>query len=810
MIISLTNRKERKILAQEEVSWKDLTEMLSSFETKYKSKEEVPQFSACEFSDLSFKGKGNEQKMHFAVLDFDDITKEAFDSTLKKLKLYSYVAYTSWSHSKDKETNGLYRFRAVFPFAKPVSKALWPQVAKKLSTMFDGVDKQALGDMVRFYHIPAHLPGKESDHWVKTNVGLDFDVETFLKSSVTDLSDNKITAADLSKLADRLAKKKSPVANKVAESIRQAVLGQPIAPIGERDQMLYVLAQEIAEAFPEADPKQIAAVFDKSVSEMHKDSNGTNSPTWFLDKLVRAKEKVKAKKEETKAQESEELSFKIRQAFGEKSNRQHPYTEEELNSFAEQAGCSREAFMRRWIIQNETSYYIFFNGKYEGPIGERSIVSICDLYLSAAISAGVHTSKADSKGNVRQKTKEELVNQYGTPAINSRASLCLQHSIYDSETKTFIEATCPLRVKTAKYDPEIAEWLALLAGEDLDRLLGFMSVITDHKRPCSALYLHSQSGFGKNILVAGLARLWTTEAQTTLADALKTFNSSIAACPLIHADETMPENFRKNGNSGEWREFIQATQRWINRKFMKPLNLEGCIRLIMTANNKDMLGTREDLTPNDIEAIVDRVCFIDCNNVKAREFLEERSWEQVESFIKDDRIAMHALWLKENHVITNKSRFIISARNSPFHRSMASGQGLGSVVSHWLVSYLQDPARLDLGHTCAGMIRIHEGRLLVTTKAINDAWALYDTHTNPPTPSKISKALLRLCYNGEKKVLRHKGNPLKYWVVDPESLINWAEDNAYASREDILEALSKETKIRGNDMFAQVTKQEKI
>lgn len=797
MRISIVEFKSNKVLDQSEITWQELKELLTKHETRYKNKTDVPMFSPAEFRPGQARSNQAVSAIHFGVIDCDSITTAQLDKIKAKLALTSYVCYTSWSHTKELEMQGQYRVRFVFPFSRPVGEKLWGKAWAKLNVFFEGLIDQSCKDLQRGYFFPAS-PNADG-FWAKTNVGLDFDVDKLLMTSDSELKSGKVTADDLKKLADALSRKKAANAKQISEAINLGLAGKPIAFVGERDNALFVMAQEIAKEFPDCDPHQVSSLFTKSIQEMHQDSKGNNSSDWFVDKLVRAKESVETKRKERQELVEEEMRSRIKLAYGGDNPRDYPYTPEELSQFAADARCSLEQFNHRWILQHMGDYRIFFNGRYWGPFGEKAALTFAYTNLAPAVSAGVRTEREGAKGGPINKTITELIQEYGTTVNNSKASLVVQSSYYDDQEKTLVEATCPLRVTEAKYDPLVAEYLRLLGGENEERLLDFISVVTQVENPCAALYLYSPPGYGKGTLVKGLARLFTKDGPTPLPQALTKFNAAIAKCPLVFADETMPPAFKKAGNSGEWREFIQCERRPIENKYVQNIPLEGCIRLIMAANNKDMLGGLEELSRYDIEAIIERVCFIDCANPEVRKFLQGLPVGTVKTFETEDRMAKHALWLRDNHAIKEKSRFFISARNTSFHRSMIVGQGLPSTISHWLVSYLQQPNLIDMNASNSGHFRIKEGELYITTKGLNDNWDTYDTHCDAPTPTKIAKALTRITHGETSQKGRFQDKVFNYWQIDKESLIAWAEENAYSSREEIEKALSKDTQMRSSD-----------
>lgn len=791
MKISILETYSSRVVAQEEISWDELKKLFSKHETRYTSKKDVPMFSAAEFKPGQPHSNNTAIQAHLGVIDLDDVSLAQMRDIEKKLEETSYISYTSWSHSREKELNDQHRVRFLFPLSRPVDKLEWSKFWNKLNLYFDKVIDQSAKDIQRGYYFPA-VDG-DGPHWIKQHEGNAFDVDWLLNQDFSGIK--KLDSEDLRQLAYKLQRRLGDSSKGISQAILQALKGNPIAPIGERDNMLFKIAHAIVKEFPTCDIQNVTNIFLSSIAVMQLDNPSSNKPGWFEDKLRRAKEQLLEEKQAIQAELDNAIAQKILVAFGSDAQRTHPYTPEELQSFYDDAECNSQQFKKRWIIHSCGTYYIFFNGSYLPPITEKDLLNACDTFLAPAITAGVSTEAVRSRGNVTAKSITELTIDYGSPCFTIEADLTVQKSKYNEKIKTFIEATAPRRNIQPKYDPLVEKYIELLAGEQEGQLKDFMASITDLSRPSVALYLHSDAGYGKSLLFDGLARIWGQGAPPKLGQAMgEGFNETLSRCPLIVADEVMPSTFRKNGNTGELREFIQAETRQLRRKFKLEMQLKGCIRLILAANNADLLGTHEDLSQEDINAIAGRFLYINCNNKEVKEFLEGLGWDTVASFIKDDRIAAYALWLVENRVIENKSRFIIDTTNSQFHRRMAIGTGLPSNICHWLVSYLQSPAKVDA--QSKGQVLVRDNEIYVTAKALNDYWTMYDTHTLPPTPSKTSKALIRICKK-EKKSIKINKEVLRFWHVDFDNLVAWAEMNNYSTRDELLSLTSVNTIVRG-------------
>jgi hypothetical protein len=129
-----------------------------------------------------------------------------------------------------------------------------------------------------------------------------------------------------------------------------------------------------------------------------------------------------------------------------------------------------------------------------------------------------------------------------------------------------------------------------------------MAAATFLNEPCAVLYLEGAKGVGKTMLAAGLSRLWTLNGATDLEQALAAFNGSLCHCPLVFGDEHVPTDSRGRMRTAEIREFVQAHMRVLKRKFMHPQPMMGCVRVILAANNKNLIHTTESLTQHDVQA----------------------------------------------------------------------------------------------------------------------------------------------------------------------------------------------------------------
>jgi hypothetical protein len=287
-----------------------------------------------------------------------------------------------------------------------------------------------------------------------------------------------------------------------------------------------------------------------------------------------------------------------------------------------------------------------------------------------------------------------------------------------------------------------------------------------------------------------------------MEQAIGDFNSALAHCPLVFADETVPRDFRGRGRTGEIREFIQAESRPYKRKHLPDSTLKGAARVVIAANNKGLLEGEDNLTANDVEAIVGRILHIDATtNRKAAEFLAtQRTW--AEGWVDADLIARHALWIVENvERPENPPRFLVNSPASRLHHALTTNTVMGSAVAHWLVSFLLNPGKLRDGSpagTSAHLVRVYDGILHVNPRAITDHWDTYPTNLprERATAKAVSQGVRSMSPSTERFSIGGvpgftNYNRPKFYTIRTEALCEWASSTGFASSEEILAMMAQ-------------------
>lgn len=774
-------------------TWDAFVRELGPHQFDRPSKDVLPAFSPAQYKEGSTRLAKNVRRVSFGVLDLDKITGQQFLNVIDALDPYDALVYSTWSHPKYVQ-QGLWCVRVCIRLNRPVEMAEWRLFWPALVGTFGNLSDPQCKDPNRIYYGAFAPDGTQHEAIYYVNKGKPLEVESLssVKVNIESASygTDKIPRDRLERLAIRWKRSRDEWRSTMGETLHKLCQGQPFAEEGHVDTTVFQLCNDLAEAFPTADPASIAPHFAQSLQLMNY--KGIYPLEKVEDKLRRALANQAAEVAAKQEEEVTERKLRIRQAFAHiDPTRDYPYTEKELEAMTLRLDCSRDELAKRWIIQRGNLFYLLGPGaRYSEPYSEKDVINALTRDLAPASSAGVEIWSRTPNGDPIRKGITSLMNDYGSVATNYVLDMRAQEARYEPSTKLFIEAPCPLRPLTPAYDLDVDRWLSILCHTHYHDVKTWLALVTSLEEVCAALLLTGHKGVGKSLLAEGIARLWTTNGSTKLTSAMGDFNDAIARCPLVFADEQLPKDYRGGGRTAEIREFIAARTRPFKKKYAPETSILGATRLIIAANNEDILAIQENLSVNDIEAIGDRFYHVKVNPF-AEEFIDVCD---PKSMIYEDRIARHCLWLRDNHPIERNGRFLIKSTDRQFHRALTTKTGLRSALCQWLIGYLKSPKMVDARKDWG--VWISRGRLLVTTKTILENWETYVTNEHVPPTGRLAGAISGLSHANRIHVTRPDATTGHYRMIDIEHLYAWGGETEFATREEIDAALRIDTEHR--------------
>jgi hypothetical protein len=592
-------------------------------------------------------------------------------------------------------------------------------------------------------------------------------------------------------IKDCLTKLQNPQSQ---ELLNKILAGESFAEAGGRDATLQRIASVIAYVAPDRDPRELAnEILYESLEKFEPEDAGKYTQQdrveWAAEKIARAQEDARRDRVETDRHNQVLADVLLKQARSapRRDQRLGPapqgaYTDHEIDSFAGQQNTTASNFAKRWIIQKGSNFYVYVNGDYQKPLDMAEFENSIHRDLSPAIANGfVKLDTLTVKGEPRTKTAKEIMRDYCSVARTLIARIDLGYSYYDEDTQTFYEATCPIRPLAPQFNQEVDTWLRSLGAAKADKLLDWVATITNLTRQSCALYLEGPPGTGKTLLSKGLAKLWQQRGGATeLIRVLGEWTTDLARCPLVVADEQIPSSFKGQRSSAELRNLIGNDSRTLTRKFAHNADLVGAIRLILSANNADMLVFEESLSQADLEAVAGRFLHIqgDQNAQKYLESVDTSGW------VDDDTIAKHALWLRDNRIVIPGKRFLVEGSARDVSKQLATRGGVAGRVCEWLVRYLCETPTSSLiakqsSPQQKDFVRVGNGRYLVNTNAIVIFWEQYAKSKVTPTTPQVGLALRNL------STRQVRAGTKRFFEVDIEAISQWAEANLIGDSESI-------------------------
>lgn len=435
----------------------------------------------------------------------------------------------------------------------------------------------------------------------------------------------------------------------------------------------------------------------------------------------------------------------------------------ELYSDAEMAGWAGDMGVDEWkrsrlIVQCERAHYVFFDGDYRGPFRD-GVGAQCRDLLAAV--PGVECEKfVGTSGEIALRSGTELVRDYGCTVDRVVPVLGLDRSRVSG--RVFLEACARFRGDlTGTWSSEVDDWLRGLCRDGYDAVMDWIGVLGDLGRAAPAVWFLGGSGTGKSLFAAGVAGLWGGRV-CDLRDALSRFNSEILRCPVVFGDEQIPRDTRGLPDIEALKALISSTAHRIERKGVDVLECQGALRVVLAANNEDMLALQKNLSVADIQALADRIICVrvpeDCGALDA---------SVAGRWLEGDVLSNHFKWIVENRDVAGGRRFACAARGAGLEgRLLAHSPLHAAILDHVAGAVLGG----GMGWNSVGVDR--KGRILVSPTGLRDDAAVSGAFRGRVSGADIGVALAALSLDGW---VRRRGCTRKYRSLDPDAIDAWLE-----------------------------------
>ena len=738
------------------------------------------------------RGDSNVIGMGCIVLDLDHLKAEALNALLARVDALGWCAIMHSTHSHDPDRDD-HCYRLVLQPTRELTAAEVKPTRDWVQAQLGMRADEQTKNLERIYYLPTRPKNGPAYVFASTEGTLIEPVTSAVTAGpsggfLSQLSGSVARGTEPAPLASSgtagsfpervdgdMKALRSSLARVQTDLVRRMLAGTALAESGGRDTALQSLAGFLAFKLPTASVEAMVELARASVTAMDPPETGDWLSSW-REKVERAcerKAEADAATKERNAIAASAFRFESAKAAPDEDapDNTGPFDAARVERWALQHGCSNAGeFQKQWIVRHHGGNWIFCNGRYRSMVPDKDI----DISVRRDLArAPVQLMTTNAAGEEVQRPMKSILFEYATAARSVIASLSLRESYYDHRAECFHEAVCPIREELKPREhPEIHEWLKRFGG---DTLLDWVACVTRLDKPAAALYIDGPPGTGKNVLADGLARLWHKGGASAFKDVIgSNFNDSLTRCPLIHADEGIPKT---DTIIEDLRRLIGSNVCSLNRKFMPVVSLEGCPRLIITANNKRvLLDTGAQLGPHDIDAVTQRIRQVSASQSAAdylASFRETKGHSYIESWIKDDHVARHALWLADNRKVDERGRFLVSGFDPAQAEAMINGTGQVGAVMEFLARYLSDTGAMK-----TPKVRPGAGQLLVSTEALADrsAWERYVPSRKIPSARLISDSLRAVSENEPVTV-----DGLEFFNIKPHMLINWSRSNQVGS-----------------------------
>jgi hypothetical protein len=204
--------------------------------------------------------------------------------------------------------------------------------------------------------------------------------------------------------------------------------------------------------------------------------------------------------------------------------------------------------------------------------------------------------------------------------------------------------------------------------------------------------------------------------------------------------------------------------------------IKGCLRLLVTANNDNALKIEEDLTPDDYEAIVQRIGYIHSPSA-AKLYLQSLGGRATtEAWVEGDGIAQHVLWLQKNRTVQPGKRFLVDGWESDLHKNLQSSSGVAGMVVE-VIAYAVAQKFGKAGSSIYPGFVIGNGFIYVTISGVYDAWeAALGPKARQAVKQRIRSALRQLSPNVDPckvttQLAGGRQETVSMWAVRPKEII---------------------------------------
>lgn len=606
---------------------------------------------------------------------------------------------------------------------------------------------------------------------------------------------NVVTRQSITEYARRLKRRAKGDSSVVGEALLRMAKGETFSDDPETWRGLATkCAYELARAFPNERPERLADHFRPSFAAM-RHAGSAALPTddeikTFITTRLDAQRRAKEEQEQRREHEAEK---QIELATN--GGRSKPYTKQEVSTWRSTVGLEDN----NWIVVSGKALYVFCDGTWNGPYNELEFEASGRRDLAAAEQGGfVYLNKIGDDGEVKALPLKSLVQRYGRQAATRIEAWC-ERAWFSADDDTLVLAGPPRNQITPKYDAQVDAWLRAMTGrdanpnkkeaekstsnDDFDTVCDWLACVVETQHPLVALYLQSPLNHGKGLLANGLSKIWRgTIMKPEHMWHKNGFNSELASTMLVWVDEYFPAWMRP---SEILRRDTAEREHTLTRKHRDSIKVLGCIRVLITANNSDVLDRNERLTKEDHDAVATRYAHV-LVRPAAETYLQSIGPVARASFVNDFRIAAHTLWLHEQRFARLQkrgARFLVEVNNARVANLMVASKPEASAFLTSLVHAVVDNRKADWYAIADGSLWVNSVEAVTQVRLVDPSLRVTET---------AMVRALRAMSTGKRQAQRVKDKQIKMWQLDMAVVESWCNETKIADYEDVVKAIKNQ------------------